>query len=60
MAEIKNAVETIQAVIQTIWATFFIWMPIPLQVVFGGMVAISAVILGIKIAALIKSAVPFL
>lgn len=60
MAEIKNAVETIQAVIETIWATFFAWMPLPLIVVFGGMVAVSAVILGIKIAALIKSAIPFL
>lgn len=60
MSEIKNAVETIQTVVETIWATFFVWMPIPLQVVFGGMVTISMFILGIKIAALIKSAVPFL
>lgn len=60
MSEIKNAVETLQAIIETLWATFFVWMPIPLQVVFGGMVTISMVLLGFKIAALIKSAVPFL
>ena len=60
MSEIKNAVETLQAIIETIWATFFAWMPLPLIVVFGGMVTISMVLLGFKIAALIKSAVPFL
>lgn len=60
MAEIKDAVAAVQSVVETIWATFFAWMPTPLLVVFGGLVAVSAVFLGIKIAALIKSAIPFL
>lgn len=60
MLAIKDAVTEIQIIIDTIWATFFGWMPSQLLIVFGGMVAVSAAILGIKIAALIKSAVPFL
>lgn len=60
MSEIKDAISQITNVVETIWATFFAWMPLGLQVVFGGVVAISLVFLGIKVAALIKSAVPFL
>ena len=60
MADIKVAVENIKIIVETIWGSFFAWMPLPLQVVFGGMVTVSMLILGVKIAALIKSAVPFL
>lgn len=55
-----SAFETIKEIVSTIWGTFFGWMPVSLQTVFGAVFAIMAVVLGFKVAALVLDAVPFL
>lgn len=55
-----SVLDKISAVVSTIWGTFFAWMPVSLQVAFGAIFAISLLVLGFKIAALVLNAVPFL
>lgn len=51
--------DQIKIVLETIWGTFFAWMPLSLQVLFGVLVAISLLIMIVKLVALIMEALPF-
>lgn len=55
-----SLLDEITLVVETIWGTFFAWMPLSLQVAFGAIFGICVLVLGFKIAALVKSAIPFL
>lgn len=51
--------DTIKEVVQTIWGTFFAWMPVSLQVAFGAIFALCVVYLALRVAALVMDALPF-
>lgn len=55
-----SVLDQITQVVETIWGTFFAWMPLSLQIAFGAIFAICILVLGFKIAALVLNAVPFL
>jgi len=42
------------------WMYFFSWMPLSLQIIFGGFVALAGLVIVIKVIALILDAIPFL
>lgn len=45
--------------VRYIWSMFFAWMPVSLQIVFGAIVAISLIVLIIRVIALLWDAIPF-
>lgn len=49
----------LKLVLDVIWGSFFAWMPLALQIVFGAIVAISFLIMIVKVVALIMDALPF-
>ena len=51
--------DTISEVVETIWGTFFAWMPISLQIAFGAIFALCVVYLALRVAALVMDALPF-
>lgn len=55
-----SVLDEIKLVIETIWGTFFAWMPLSLQIAFGVIFGLSMVVLTFKVAALVLNAVPFL
>lgn len=55
-----SALDLVSEIVSIVWESFFAWMPVSLQAVFGAVFAISLVVLGFKVAALVLDAVPFL
>lgn len=55
-----SALDEVRAVVETIWGTFFAWMPVSLQIAFGVVFAVSMACLLLKVAALVLDAIPFL
>lgn len=54
-----SLLDEISMVIETIWGTFFAWMPLSLQIAFGAIFALCLVVLTFKVAALVMDALPF-
>lgn len=48
------------AIVQTIYAGFFAWMPFSMQIAFGGIMAVSVVLTVIRLIGTVKNAIPFL
>lgn len=46
--------------ISLIWTTFFSWMPLSLQILFGAFVVIAVIVMVIKVVALVLNAIPIL
>lgn len=46
--------------IRLLWEVFFAWMPTSLQIIFGAFIAIAAIVLVLKIIAMVLDAIPFL
>ena len=46
--------------VNLIWTTFFAWMPLSLQILFGAFVVLAVIVMVIKVIALILDAIPIL
>lgn len=55
-----GALKQVVSIIQTIYAVFIAWMPVSMQVLFGVILAVSVLIMVVKVIGLILNAIPFL
>ena len=49
----------IKFILENIWGTFFAWMPLSLQIIFGVLVAVSLMIMVIRLVGVLMDAIPF-
>ena len=54
------ALQQVVSIVQTIYSVFIAWMPASLQVLFAVILALSLLIMVIKVIGLILDAIPFL
>lgn len=55
-----EALETVVAIVETIYSGFFAWMPLSLQILAGVLIGLSVLIMVIKVVGMIMDAIPFL
>lgn len=55
-----SALDTVVSIVQTVYFTFFVWLPVSFQVLLGAILTVAALYLVVKVIGAILGAIPFL
>lgn len=55
-----SGLNIVVSIVRAVYSLFFAWMPVSMQVLVGGIIAVAALYLVIKVVGAILAAIPFL